>query len=749
MLFRSWANRPIYIRILASLVVSIVIVVAILSTIYYLNINGIMSSQIYSSNLTNLNLISHEVTSLARMSSAISSQIYNDVSVSKMLHYSQLDYSDESMAMSQIKNYIFLFPMIDSIYVYNSKLDRFFTFSSSQSIRTGSKKANYFDRQVVTIIDHPTDYRPTIPFARRLTDVEGNLINKYYTFVMNDEIWARTDSVIVNIKESYIQNIIDESDVAGSQTYILDGKGVVVSDSAETPMLTDLSDRDYVQRILENPYVPGYFIAAVGGVKSLVVYTAKDSIGWTYVRVIRWDVLFKSLDNIKLILFGFSLAIMALGVLAAIAIARQLYRPIITLIRNVQTLEAEKKDNSIQMRHDFLRDLLLDSTATSSASVSERLTELGVAIPLRVPILLLLFRIDHYRSYLQQYNCEERAAVKKAILNAAVQELAALARLEAVDLDDNSVVIVLDGTNLAEADLKETLAPRLIQIQQTLLDSSCLSVTVAVSNIGADLETMHDLYLQAAETSLHRLFSGHRSILYASDILALSAAKYSYPLQREKAMIDSMMENRMEDVKKAFLETVMETADHPNVIFNLTVSHLIFTLNSTINVIAANNSLASGFEVSIPVGLVSEVETVDEFAERVFSILDRLGSALEDKKSQKYGSIVANINDFIEQRYAMPDLSISRIAEAMGMSDAYMCRIYKQKTLRTIWDTIVDTRMKKARELLAETDLPVSRVSELCGFLTSTYFYTVFKASNGVTPSEYRKKRQEGSGNHR
>jgi two-component system, response regulator YesN len=50
--------------------------------------------------------------------------------------------------------------------------------------------------------------------------------------------------------------------------------------------------------------------------------------------------------------------------------------------------------------------------------------------------------------------------------------------------------------------------------------------------------------------------------------------------------------------------------------------------------------------------------------------------------------------------------------------------------------------MQKARELLRNTSCSITMIAEKCGFANSTYFYTAFKAANGVTPSDYRKNIQ-------
>ena len=92
----------------------------------------------------------------------------------------------------------------------------------------------------------------------------------------------------------------------------------------------------------------------------------------------------------------------------------------------------------------------------------------------------------------------------------------------------------------------------------------------------------------------------------------------------------------MDEVKRLYYEIISGTYNFPINVFNLTISHLIFSLNNTINVITTNNSISNNFNVSITVGLLSEVETIDEFNLRIYKIFDRLSCSLKEKKKYNY-----------------------------------------------------------------------------------------------------------------
>lgn len=60
----------------------------------------------------------------------------------------------------------------------------------------------------------------------------------------------------------------------------------------------------------------------------------------------------------------------------------------------------------------------------------------------------------------------------------------------------------------------------------------------------------------------------------------------------------------------------------------------------------------------------------------------------------------------IEQSYADSDLSPTRIADSLGMSSAYLGRIFRESTQTSISQYLNQTRIRRAEELLRETEQP-------------------------------------------
>lgn len=89
-------------------------------------------------------------------------------------------------------------------------------------------------------------------------------------------------------------------------------------------------------------------------------------------------------------------------------------------------------------------------------------------------------------------------------------------------------------------------------------------------------------------------------------------------------------------------------------------------------------------------------------------------------------------------------LSMEKIAQHAHMSKYYMCRKFKQDTGTTIGHYIKHQRIYLAQKLLNETTKPIAVIALDCGFNDISHFTKAFKAFVKVTPSEYRRRKNQG-----
>ncbi len=108
------------------------------------------------------------------------------------------------------------------------------------------------------------------------------------------------------------------------------------------------------------------------------------------------------------------------------------------------------------------------------------------------------------------------------------------------------------------------------------------------------------------------------------------------------------------------------------------------------------------------------------------------------EKNQKT-PIVITIQKYIDKHYANPELSLTEIADHIGISQTYLTRLLKQELGLPFIDYLTQVRLKKAVMLMQDPNIKVYEVAEKVGYSSQHYFSNVFKKTFNMSPLEYKK----------
>lgn len=131
-------------------------------------------------------------------------------------------------------------------------------------------------------------------------------------------------------------------------------------------------------------------------------------------------------------------------------------------------------------------------------------------------------------------------------------------------------------------------------------------------------------------------------------------------------------------------------------------------------------------------------------------VLERLFSYLQDDSLYEISQITLGnstesllfnkVTQLMEQNPGKVTRSI--LAEQLNYSSDYINRVVKKHSGMSIseYDRII--RLKKAKELFANSDQSITSIITSLGFENKTFFYGLFQKKYGMTPMEYRREHQ-------
>lgn len=109
-------------------------------------------------------------------------------------------------------------------------------------------------------------------------------------------------------------------------------------------------------------------------------------------------------------------------------------------------------------------------------------------------------------------------------------------------------------------------------------------------------------------------------------------------------------------------------------------------------------------------------------------------------KSHKLGEVIQAAINFINNNYER-DISLGDISKYVFLSQSYFARAFKEAIGISPINYLIKTRVERAKELLTETNRKVADIAVSVGFSNQQRFNEIFKKYTGMTPLQYRKRK--------
>lgn len=125
------------------------------------------------------------------------------------------------------------------------------------------------------------------------------------------------------------------------------------------------------------------------------------------------------------------------------------------------------------------------------------------------------------------------------------------------------------------------------------------------------------------------------------------------------------------------------------------------------------------------------------------SCIDRLEISLynnevKEKPVVKKERVITGITKYM-QEHLSEDVSLHILSEEFHLNSQYISQLFKNEIGVNFLTYLTNIRMEHAKKLLLSSSLSIAEVSEQSGYGDYRVFTKVFKKSEGITPSQYRR----------
>lgn len=202
--------------------------------------------------------------------------------------------------------------------------------------------------------------------------------------------------------------------------------------------------------------------------------------------------------------------------------------------------------------------------------------------------------------------------------------------------------------------------------------------------------------------------------------------------------VDSLLRNGDREDVLDFLEHALANSDAGS--FGLAKELCLKLISVLFEAIEESDFNPQLFSVSKEESLKEfiQIKTKDELRRYVERLYIGSIEIIQNKKNLHRDTTIELLRKYIQQNYMDPNLSVSSIANRVGLSPNYTSILFRQMTGENMTTYITTLRITKARELFRDPSLTINGIAKLVGYNDPHYFARVFKTLEGLTPSQYR-----------
>ena len=110
---------------------------------------------------------------------------------------------------------------------------------------------------------------------------------------------------------------------------------------------------------------------------------------------------------------------------------------------------------------------------------------------------------------------------------------------------------------------------------------------------------------------------------------------------------------------------------------------------------------------------------------------------LQRNKGTDYPELTYRISNYISEHFR-ETLTLGQLAQQMGISKSHLSHLFTEKMGQNFSSYLSSIRLSYACQLLSETDISVTEISEISGFESQRTFFRAFHNRFRITPLKYR-----------
>ncbi|MBD1378948.1 helix-turn-helix domain-containing protein [Metabacillus arenae] len=403
------------------------------------------------------------------------------------------------------------------------------------------------------------------------------------------------------------------------------------------------------------------------------------------------------------------------------------------LLKEIFSLEKWKKKNSLELEKYSWLKLLHGpcEMGTSKQSIDLLSNQLNFDKPYRVIFIEPYAGLSSQNSLLH-----DKGLMLFAIRNIGgeVLDQKNIEGFIVEAIENNGIVLILWLSTISEENYHVETNQVIALLQQSFYSTLKIAACIGIGKVYFSLDGINKSFNEATEALKEKYIKADQKIYYYEEVE--TTRPFSYPYQIESELIKELKDNNLENTLQKFNEWSIQIENNcKNCQMISDAYFILFVSFKRILDEISDNQFDLFYEV--PFRKLSHFQSFIAFKawfenKVVIFVLNQIKTISEKKGIKAVEFVKSYMKEHIYE-----DHTLTSAAEKVGLSSAYLSRLFKKITGESFLNYLSHIKVEKSKELLLQTDMNISEIAVKIGYSERTYG-RLFKKITGTTPNNFR-----------
>lgn len=401
--------------------------------------------------------------------------------------------------------------------------------------------------------------------------------------------------------------------------------------------------------------------------------------------------------------------------------------------KNIHLLEKEYLENLPVIRENLLNRMIAGDVENNS--LKEQLRNCGITIADASCWVVALIRVEKRSGHEM-----DEPYVPIYIRNLLQERFSGVCRYSVFYNRRGECVIF----GMKEQEQFEKILIRLNGIVRESKRTMGFSPVIGVGKIKNDLMDLKGSFEEAEEALLYRELAGENDVICMKDI-DVSERKTVLFDEKDREMLFLAVKFGNSDGIRLTLQKIYEKIKDLNIGRSDWQAWSVSVMNALLLLIQQHQDMgeevfADGLDC---LKILAQYKDIDSFFGWLEEKCLSIGRYFEKKRTHKMRNTIGLAQEHIRKGFGNAEMSLENVAAKIGLTPTYFSSLFKKETGESFVEYLTRLRMEEAMRMLEETDEMIYVIAEKTGYPDAAYFSYVFKKKYGISPIQYRRKKNK------